>query len=67
MRRCLYGMLKACRDLQLCTIGTEILSRAGGGGGEKVKLAHLLGGSGRIHPSRPSAVNSSGELVLDIL
>ena len=34
---------------------------------EKVKLAHVLGGCGRIHPSRPSAVNSSGELVLDIL
>lgn len=34
---------------------------------EKAKLAHILGGSGRIHPSRPSAVNSSGELVLDIL
>lgn len=36
-------------------------------GVEKVKLAHVLGGSGRIHPSRSSAVKSSGKLALDIL
>lgn len=28
---------------------------------EKVKLAHLLGDSGRIQPSRPSVVRSNGE------
>lgn len=36
-------------------------------GVELVKLAHLLGGSYRIHPLRPSAVDSSGEIALGIL
>lgn len=36
-------------------------------GVEMVQLAHLLGGSCRFHPLKPSAVDSSGEIALGIL
>lgn len=63
MRRCLYGMPKAaCRDLQHFTIGTKYSHAREVEEVEKVRLVHLLGGSGHIHPSSPSVVNSSGGL-----